>query len=296
MPAALFLPLLVCTRSVAACKAAQAVRGSSVKLEGRDVLSTWKIMVSLVAYPTLYIVYTAAAFSLGGRYLPEPWPLEAGLLFFFFFPVVSYGAVKGGENVVRVARSLVPLGTVVLRPSYGHVLVEQRAALTAAMLGLVDEQGWVMPETPPLTPPRTPPAASADADRLVEPPSLYALALSKTLAEPLVLSADRLSPAALVAWACGAAAALLLLRLLSCLRARSQGPNFSVRISESTEGPAAVDVRSEAVVDDGWRHGSWVDLGAYRWRRNALAKGRDVFASVLQRPTVTSALFVYNPQ
>ena len=46
MPAALFLPLLVCTRSVAACKAAQAVRGSSVKLEGRDVLSTWKIMVS----------------------------------------------------------------------------------------------------------------------------------------------------------------------------------------------------------------------------------------------------------
>ena len=48
MPAALFLPLLVCTRSVAACKAAQAVRGSSVKLEGRDVLSTWKIMVSLV--------------------------------------------------------------------------------------------------------------------------------------------------------------------------------------------------------------------------------------------------------
>ena len=48
VPAALFLPLLVCTRSVAACKAAQAVRGSSVKLEGRDVLSTWKIMVSLV--------------------------------------------------------------------------------------------------------------------------------------------------------------------------------------------------------------------------------------------------------
>ena len=181
MPAVLFLPLLVCTRSVAACKAAQAVRGSSVKLEGRDVLSTWKIMVSLVAYPALYIVYTAAAFSLGGRYLPEPWPLEAGLLFFFFFPVVSYGAVKGGENVVRVARSLVPLGTVVLRPSYGHVLVEQRAALTAAMLGLVDEQGWVMPETPPHTPPHTPPAASADVDRLVEPPTL---ALAASAASP----------------------------------------------------------------------------------------------------------------
>jgi len=135
-----------------------------------------------------------------------------------------------------------------------------------------------------------------EPDQLVEPPSLFTLALKKTLAEPFVLSADRLSPAALVAWACGAAAALLFLRLVSFLRARSQGPHFCVRISESTEGPAAVDVRGEAFVDDGWRHGSWVDLGAYRWRCNALAKGQDVFASVLQRPTVMSALLVYNPQ
>ena len=112
-----------------------------------------------------------------------------------------------------------------------------------------------------------------EPDQLVEPPSRFAVALTKTLAEPFVLPADRLAPAALVAWACGAAAALLLVRLVSVLRARSQGPNFSVRISETTEGPAAVDVRSEAFDDDGWRRGSWVDLGAYRWRRNALAKG-----------------------
>ena len=65
---------------------------------------------------------------------------------------MSYGAVKGGENVVRVARSLVPLGAVVLRPSYAQVLVEQRAALRAAMLGLVDEQGWVVAEVE--SPPR----------------------------------------------------------------------------------------------------------------------------------------------
>ena len=67
---------------------------------------------------------------------------------------MSYGAVKGGENVVRVARSLVPLGAVVLRPSYAQVLVEQRAALKAAMLGLVDEQGWVVDEGEGESPPR----------------------------------------------------------------------------------------------------------------------------------------------
>ena len=108
---------------------------------------------------------------------------QAGLLFFFLFPLVSYGAVKGGENVVRVARSLVPLGMVVLRPSYGHVLVSMRAALTAAMRGLVDEQGWVMPETPPQTPPQTPPG-SADADRLVEPPTASALTTALAAKEP----------------------------------------------------------------------------------------------------------------
>ena len=36
-----------------------------------------------------------------------------------------------------------------------------------------------------------------EPEQLVEPPSLFALALTKTLAEPFVLSADRLSPAAL---------------------------------------------------------------------------------------------------
>jgi len=153
VPAVLFLPLLVCTRTIAALKAAQAVRSSSVKLKGRDVVSTWKIMVSMAACPTLYLVYTALAFSLAREYLPPPWSLEAGLLFFFLFPFVSYGAIKGGENVVRVSRSLVPLFMAVLRPGYVHTLVEQRAALRERMLGLVDEQGWVTrAETPPQGP------------------------------------------------------------------------------------------------------------------------------------------------
>ena len=79
---------------------------------------------------------------------------------------MSYGAVKGGENVVRVARSLVPLGAVVLRPSYAQVLVEQRAALKAAMLGLVDEQGWVVAEG------ESPPRECRRPPWPVEPPKL----------------------------------------------------------------------------------------------------------------------------
>ena len=146
LPAALFLPILVCTRSISALKAAQALKGSSVKLEGRDVLATWKLMVSILLFPLLYVFYTVAIGEYASERLPPPWGLESALLFFFAFPFLGFGAMKSGENTVRVARSLVPLLMTVVRPESVHTFVEQRAALRLAMQGLVDEHGWHVPE------------------------------------------------------------------------------------------------------------------------------------------------------
>ena len=88
--------------------------------------------------------YTIAIGELGGRYLLPPWGLESALLF-FFFPFISYGALKAGENFVRVARSLVPLFMTVVRPAYAYTVVEQRAELRLAMQGIVDDAGWIIP-------------------------------------------------------------------------------------------------------------------------------------------------------
>ena len=159
LPAVLFLPILVCTRSIAALKAAQALKGSTVKLEGRDVLATWKLMVSILLFPVLYVFYTVAIGEVASDHLPPPWGLESALLFFFAFPFLGFGAMKSGENTVRVARSLVPLFMTVVRPSSVHTLVEQRAALRLAMQGLVDERGWHVPDAEP----DAEPCAGADA-------------------------------------------------------------------------------------------------------------------------------------
>ena len=54
----LSLPIVVVARTVAAMKARQAVSKSSVKISGRDVAATWKVLVALGLVPILWFVYT----------------------------------------------------------------------------------------------------------------------------------------------------------------------------------------------------------------------------------------------
>ncbi|PKK68816.1 hypothetical protein RhiirC2_633107, partial [Rhizophagus irregularis] len=46
----------------------EAVRGSSVKVAGRDVLATWKLLVALVVTPTLYGFYTFIVVLISFKY------------------------------------------------------------------------------------------------------------------------------------------------------------------------------------------------------------------------------------
>jgi glycerol-3-phosphate O-acyltransferase/dihydroxyacetone phosphate acyltransferase len=131
--AILGLPLLI-PRWYAARRARQAVASSSVKLEGRDVLATWKLMIALVLIPLMWIGYTAVVCAWSPAWgLPAPWDYEAGLLFFFFSPFFFYGAVLAGDRMALVARSLAPLATVILYPEARWALVEQRRELMQAM-------------------------------------------------------------------------------------------------------------------------------------------------------------------
>ena len=55
------------TRYISTPKARAAVRKSSVKLTGRDVVATWKLMVALIVIPLLHIIYTVIACLMGGE-------------------------------------------------------------------------------------------------------------------------------------------------------------------------------------------------------------------------------------
>ncbi|KAI8870993.1 hypothetical protein GQ42DRAFT_162320, partial [Ramicandelaber brevisporus] len=53
----LYSPVFITAKLISRKKAKEAVAGSTVKIEGRDVIGTWKILVGLVLTPLLYTSY-----------------------------------------------------------------------------------------------------------------------------------------------------------------------------------------------------------------------------------------------
>ena len=92
----LCMPFVLTTRFIAHKKAREAKHASQVKIEGKDVITTWKLLVSTVLVPTLHAVYTAMALAYGGRVL--------GVAYFFFSPFVFYMGVRGVEEGRWVVR------------------------------------------------------------------------------------------------------------------------------------------------------------------------------------------------
>jgi len=137
----LWLPLVVCARSIATCKAQQAVRDSSVKIHGRDVTATWKLLISLLCVPVLWLMYTLLAGVVAHHlfHLPLVWQREAMLLSFFLLPVLTLIYIHASEHMLTLARSLLPITMILLRPVYAHQLAEQREALQRSVMALVDD-------------------------------------------------------------------------------------------------------------------------------------------------------------
>jgi glycerol-3-phosphate O-acyltransferase / dihydroxyacetone phosphate acyltransferase len=61
----LFSPLFLLTKKVSRGKAAEALAGSKVKISGKDVVSTWKLLTALVVTPVLWCFYSVLVFDLG---------------------------------------------------------------------------------------------------------------------------------------------------------------------------------------------------------------------------------------
>lgn len=83
----------------------EALAASTVKIQGRDVLATWKVLVSLAVVPLLYIIYGITATVLAYRYdiLPE-YRKYTPLLAVWVLPSLGYSALKFGEAGMDVAK------------------------------------------------------------------------------------------------------------------------------------------------------------------------------------------------
>lgn len=145
----LFAPIFIAGKLISIKKSKEALAASTVKIEARDVMATWKLLVSLALAPTLYTVYTMLLTWWMHRnrihgYAPDWIPLWLVVVAgYTVFPLITYGALRFGETGMDIVKSLRPL-FVALSPWHGTMLVklrERRAALAAEVTEVINTLG-----------------------------------------------------------------------------------------------------------------------------------------------------------
>lgn len=92
------LPVVIVAKVISQKKAAAAMKSSTVKIAGRDVLATWKLLVGLVLLPTLYALYSLIMFVVVLQTdLELKWKFVLPLATWSLLPFVSYASLRFGE-------------------------------------------------------------------------------------------------------------------------------------------------------------------------------------------------------
>ncbi|KAI9472339.1 MAG: hypothetical protein EXX96DRAFT_583706 [Benjaminiella poitrasii] len=136
------LPIVITAKALSAKKAKEALKSSSVKIRGRDVLATWKFLVGLVLIPLLYGLYTLIVFwiclkSDMGWFKTLLYPL----LTWTMLPFVSYASMRFAENGVDVFKSIRPLYLALVDPAASANLRQLREKLSQDITAVINEIG-----------------------------------------------------------------------------------------------------------------------------------------------------------
>lgn len=145
----LFAPVFIVAKVISLRKAKEALAASSVKIQGKDVIATWKLLVSMAFAPVLYNFYTCLlAYKvyqdrLWGH-VPDWVPIWAVFLAgWIFFPSITYAALRFGEVGMDIVKSLRPL-ILCINPSSSYnieQLRERRAKLSAEVTEVINTLG-----------------------------------------------------------------------------------------------------------------------------------------------------------
>lgn len=161
----LFWPVFVITKVISLKKQRRALAGSVVKLRGRDVVGTWKILVAMGLAPSLYSYYTVIVTTwlyynrndgyysslvpwwINARvYIPDSVPLWLFSVCFFALMIsVTFAALRIGETGMDVLKSLPPL-LVALNPGPSNSLIKLRAHRQALSTQVTDVINTLGPE------------------------------------------------------------------------------------------------------------------------------------------------------
>ncbi|KAJ3378870.1 hypothetical protein HDU84_007233 [Entophlyctis sp. JEL0112] len=109
--ALLHAPIALLAKKISEQKRAKALRESSVKVQARDVIATWKVLVSFFVTPLLYTVYSLIFFSylLVTSGFTFRQCVISTLVFSVVTVIVGIAAMRASEVGVDLVRSLRPL-------------------------------------------------------------------------------------------------------------------------------------------------------------------------------------------
>eukprot|EP00501_MAST-03F_sp_TOSAG23-6_P000612 GSMAST32.ASY1.ANO1.633.1 assembled CDS len=113
----------------------KALKKSRVKIEARDVVATWKVIVGMVFIPMQHIIYTVLCWY----YLAEVY----AVIYFFFSPFLALIGIQVSEIGFRLFFSVRALFMAALTRGTGGKLIKMRAMLQKEVVSVVDELGWV---------------------------------------------------------------------------------------------------------------------------------------------------------
>ncbi|CAO0801443.1 unnamed protein product [Mucor circinelloides] len=141
--AILNLPVIVIARVISQKKADAALKGSSVKVAGRDVLATWKLLVGLVLVPSLYSFYSFVVFLVLFKTTSFDITtlVRISIATWFTIAAVTLASLQFGEIGLDIAKSLKPMIVSVLDPSGAETLRQNREVLSVNITNLINEYG-----------------------------------------------------------------------------------------------------------------------------------------------------------
>ncbi|RPB24062.1 hypothetical protein L211DRAFT_204556 [Terfezia boudieri ATCC MYA-4762] len=127
----MFAPVFIAAKVISVKKAEEALKASTVKIQGRDVIATWKLLVAMAFAPILYQVYviTLVYWTYKHRifgFAPDWLPLwSVPIIGWILFPTITFSSLRFGEVGMDIFKSLRPL-LLSLKPSSANSLEKLR--------------------------------------------------------------------------------------------------------------------------------------------------------------------------
>ncbi|KAL6707739.1 Glycerol-3-phosphate/dihydroxyacetone phosphate acyltransferase [Coniothyrium glycines] len=145
----LFSLVFIATKMISRKKAKEALAASNVKVQARDVMATWKLLVAMAVAPAAYMWYVCIglywySYNNCNGYLPagihKRWLILPQLV---IYVTITYGSLRFGEVAMDILKSLGPLWKM-MNPFASNELVklqERRENLARQVNDIINDLG-----------------------------------------------------------------------------------------------------------------------------------------------------------